>query len=150
MTKTLTDVVKGVIHKSKHDNVFLMANEIAAAVLAHARPQIEAEARTFMVEQVKQALQVVLRNEVMSKHASLKDCQFARSGIVKSIAAIEALVALPLTHQVVPVELIAEFSDCVERMDRTRGILMHDSGGNWGMLDTNKAKAMLAASKGDA
>ena len=115
--------------------------------------QIEAEARASMVEQAKQALQVVLRNEVMSKHTSLKDCQSARSGIVKSIAAIEALAAVPPTHQVVPVEpteaMINAAFDATVWPDLNRATTS-DVIKSLRLNMAKEYKAMLAASKVEA
>ena len=40
--------------------------------------------------------------------------------------------------------LRAALADCCTRMEVARGILQEDTGGSWGMLDTEKARAALA------
>lgn len=121
--------------------------DVAAAVIAAARPQIEAEARAAMVEQCAQVCEDA--DDVQSKrdtyYAQLGDASATRHACA---AEIRALAALPPTHQVVPLEPTeAMLKAAMQRED-------DEPLSGWGKIvpasHAEIYKAMLAASKGEA
>lgn len=132
MTKTLRDVVKEVMHASKHDNHFLMADEIASAVIAHVRPQIEAEARAKFGE-------AIINDMIATDTAKV----FTDED--ESIKYVRALAALPPTHVCVPVEFLYEIASAL------RFVAAHDTFNPEHLKSlADKSTDLLAASKREA